>query len=256
MNNNLILQSCMEMQEIAAPLKKYFDINFFGHLKLQANSYIALTTSHHWAEWFHAHIDDNHVANIMLHNEKIGLWENRRDQTIYNIMRNDFNISNGIRFVYKHENFIELFSFASDNANRSLIEWYFNNLDVLEKFILYFKDSARLLIKSSKENSFKSTTNELINNEKIISTDTRQSFLQEISNKRFYFENNRYLTKKEMLCATQIGFGLSIKEVARKFNVSPRTVETHLIHIKEKMNARNLNEMITKLVKAFPQLFD
>lgn len=88
------------------------------------------------------------------------------------------------------------------------------------------------------------------------SSNNRQNFLDGISNKRFYFGNNQYLTKKEMICAIQISLGFSIKEAAIKLNLSPRTVETHLIKTKEKMNARNLYEMITKLVKSFPQLFD
>ena len=57
-------------------------------------------------------------------------------------------------------------------------------------------------------------------------------------------EPENILTDRELEIFMLIGNGVSAKEIASRLNLSLNTVETHRRHIKEKMNFRDLNELV------------
>lgn len=52
------------------------------------------------------------------------------------------------------------------------------------------------------------------------------------------------LTARELAVLSQIVAGDRHKEIARDLGISPRTVESHGIHIREKLGARNIADVI------------
>jgi DNA-binding CsgD family transcriptional regulator len=52
------------------------------------------------------------------------------------------------------------------------------------------------------------------------------------------------LTKRETEIFRQIASGLSSKEIARSCGISPRTVDVHRDHIKEKLEARSALDLV------------
>ncbi len=61
------------------------------------------------------------------------------------------------------------------------------------------------------------------------------------------------LTNRQSSCALHLLQGLQYKEIALKLNLSPRTVEDHVIQLKIKFNARNKGELIIKLMHLISQ---
>ena len=63
--------------------------------------------------------------------------------------------------------------------------------------------------------------------------------------------NNNYLnlTKREIEIIQWIACGKSSKEIARVLNISPRTVETHLSNVKNKLNCCKVVQIIYLLTK-------
>lgn len=57
------------------------------------------------------------------------------------------------------------------------------------------------------------------------------------------------LTKKELLCLFYLLRGASNKDVSKLLNISLRTLETHLEHIKCKLNCYSKNELISKAIE-------
>ena len=57
------------------------------------------------------------------------------------------------------------------------------------------------------------------------------------------------LSDRELEVFEHIGRGLGSKEVAEKLNVSPRTVDAHRAHIKEKLGIRDSRELIRRAVQ-------
>jgi len=59
--------------------------------------------------------------------------------------------------------------------------------------------------------------------------------------------NAKYLTDRQFECANLILTGMTIREIAEQLNLSPRTVETHIELIKNKLHCRSKTELIVKL---------
>lgn len=57
------------------------------------------------------------------------------------------------------------------------------------------------------------------------------------------------LTKKELICLFYLLRGASNKDISRLLNLSLRTVETHLEHIKYKLNCYSKSELISKAIE-------
>lgn len=62
------------------------------------------------------------------------------------------------------------------------------------------------------------------------------------------------LSKQEKLCVNYFLKGLTYKQISRELNVSPRTVETYIKRIKQKLNCSTKTELITIYQQNFVQL--
>jgi DNA-binding NarL/FixJ family response regulator len=59
----------------------------------------------------------------------------------------------------------------------------------------------------------------------------------------------RTMTNRQMQVFTMIGNGMTTKQIARKLNLSPKTVEAHRENIKEKLNLANAAELSCRAVQ-------
>jgi DNA-binding NarL/FixJ family response regulator len=57
------------------------------------------------------------------------------------------------------------------------------------------------------------------------------------------------LTDREIEVFELIGQGLTVRQIAAKLDLSPKTIETHREHIKEKMNLKNTTELTRHAVQ-------
>lgn len=62
------------------------------------------------------------------------------------------------------------------------------------------------------------------------------------------------ISPREAECLFHICRGKSYKETARVLEISPRTVETHIEHIRNKTDCRNKVDIISKFSQYFQQL--
>lgn len=56
------------------------------------------------------------------------------------------------------------------------------------------------------------------------------------------------LSIRETQILVQIAYGFSDKEIANELNISPRTIQTYVIRICLKLNARNRPHAVAKLI--------
>lgn len=73
-----------------------------------------------------------------------------------------------------------------------------------------------------------------------------------IINKQLYIEGNKiFLTNRERDCLESLLLGKTAKQTGRQFNISPRTVETHLDNLRIKTKSRSKLELMAKVEKSF-----
>lgn len=66
-------------------------------------------------------------------------------------------------------------------------------------------------------------------------------------NQERHISSSITLTQREMECAKILINGSTVKQIANTLHISPRTVETHINNLKDKLNCRTKIELIIKL---------
>lgn len=99
----------------------------------------------------------------------------------------------------------------------------------MQNYCLFFKERANTIIAESEKN-------------KIILTNPEASKSWIIPQK-----HPVQLSNRQSICAHLLMKGMTYKEIGKELNLSPRTVETHIIYIKNKLQCRTKIELIIKL---------
>lgn len=159
-----------------------------------------------------------------------------------------FKHGSGVIFVSAYPEYHEACLLTTSNDVFSNDPFLIENLNLLKRFILYFKDQMyghqELLAAFSKRYSNELSTDQ--------PTDISKSQKLEINIKKYYLGglfNDLSFSQREAECLKHLANGKSAKQIARLLNLSPRTVETHVNNIKLKTDCSTLQELLTKLEK-------
>lgn len=235
--------SAQEVAAVCKPLFDEFNINFFSYIRLYLDGSALVLVSN--ADWHHCVFKNKHVTTgPMLAQSGFQLWENYSSEKVIDDL-NHFNLNNGMMIYNKNNvNYVEFFELASSIKERFVIEFYLNNLTLLQQFLLYFKEKADKLIKLSEKNKL------LIPEEMLFHTmenPTYKEFMRTIKAKKIKFEINSQnvtFSKREYECLTCIAKGRTVKEAANILNLSPKTIETHLYNARNKTNCYTKSNLV------------
>jgi DNA-binding CsgD family transcriptional regulator len=67
--------------------------------------------------------------------------------------------------------------------------------------------------------------------------------------KQLFFSHSELLSSREEECAYFVLRGLTAKEMAKEMDLSYRTVEAHLTHLKEKLQCKKMSTLIVRLIE-------
>jgi DNA-binding CsgD family transcriptional regulator len=256
---------------ICAPLKQ-LNITYFSFVRtFEDSSFCVLTCRPDWTEHFLTQ-KQYHTSTFEQHpncyNSGSVLWSCIEDDQARIDARNFFNISNGITLIEKQHQCCDMYHFASTNESSMIQNFYISNMDVLKKFILYFKDKANLLIKEATHHKIlipASATSlsyqaDLSHNLKSLHIFEPEGVLSQLKLTRFPLNNEFYgqwLTKQECLCIAWVMLGKTMNEIGVVLQISPKTVEEYIDNVKKKLNCFKQTVVIYKLAKQGfdPQLF-
>lgn len=169
-----------------------------------------------------------------------------------------FNIGNELRIITRTNGYTEMFHFYSDSNQKGIENFYLNNINLLEQFILYFLNYTQGFIQQADKQRIIRPWRKP--NSNIIILDGAYSSLIEESNKivgypltimdtcpkKFYFTINNinlYITRREIDCIVEVINGKTNKEIASKLFLSIRTVEKHIESLFVKSNCSNRKEL-------------
>ncbi len=145
---------------------------------------------------------------------------------IYKYARDHFNNAHGLTVVRQYHTHCDFFLFASSADNTLINNFYINHKeDILSCVYNFYIEMHQTL--------------------------------EELSSHRLWIPANKgtlpqcssspFLSRRQSECALLLLQGLTTKQIAQKINISPRMVEEHLMHLKQKLEAPNKTLLTLKL---------
>jgi DNA-binding CsgD family transcriptional regulator len=240
--DHITLTSTQALKDLCNPLTM-LQIDFFAYLRYyQDGTCLALLTD---TKWFNSFLSQEQAKSVNVFNLKSGycFWKEIHLQSIVAEAENYFGIYNPFNMNYQKENYLEVYTFASQCKDYKGTQTILTNLDLLEKFNIYFKSTAVDLIEKLLKNRI--TIPEVMrdyaghNAGAALSLTKRKKFLQSLG----YQNQISNLTVREYQCLRQLSHGMAAKYIANKLNISVRTVETHIENLKDKLNCQNKSQL-------------
>lgn len=177
-----------------------------------------------------------------------------------------FKIKSNFNVIEKIDDYYEAFWFITSTEN-PMHSFYVNHYDVLERFMLYFKEQGQDLIKTGEKNKITWFNNnpkyhKLLQNLKEGAI-KKNNHLADIKNSfklKKYPLNNKgvkaYITSRELECLIFLSKGFSYKEIGHFLQVSDRTVETHIQHIKNKLGVGTQDQLLRAYYSSALTIYD
>ena len=254
-DNHVTLSSSAEIDAIISPLKQHLGVtSLVYHHSFNNGSEIRLTNQPQWVKHFH----EQGLYRVSGFEKKPSEYQSGfvvwSSLTHHSPILNEariFNIDHGITIMNKTTEGCEFFFIGTTPDKPYVTNLLLNNMDFLHRFILYFKEQANPLIQQARANSIlipdKFAT---VNSEEqgIPYHSLAFNFNHVLKIKRFHLDNNITLTEREVACAKLLLQGKSARSIAETLFISPRTVETHLQHIKEKLNCQTKEDLTSALI--------
>ena len=124
----------------------------------------------------------------------------------------------------------EFFSMAAPPEQHQVVSQYLPHIDLLERFFDTFKEQAASTIKEAEDQRIYIPNKYTESYQSLRSTAfDRETFLDALN-----FKNP--FSSRESQCAKLLIKGYTHKMIAKALNISPRTVDAHIEHMKKKTN--------------------
>lgn len=159
----------------------------------------------------------------------------------------EFNIYHRLYFIERGKDYYYTSGFGLPSNNKADLDFYVNAGPKLKEFIKYFEYHARHLIANGLQHhsvympSYCEKILEMPNN---FEEPFNIASLDFSVKTEAQFKMGEELTSREKECLSLIAQGYTAKNVARMLQISPRTVETHLAHIKDKHGLHSKNQIV------------
>jgi len=242
-----------KLNKICYPLESTYGIKLLSYRRFYLQGGLLHLTTHpewceHWYEnqyWISNSFQDR-VNRLSKQSSLFYIWPDipPKDR-VYNALY-ELNIWNGVMIYKKYNDCIESFGFASAIRENSQVKnIYLYEKDILEHFMLYFKDKIIPLVKSFERSILLPYAIDIPNNS---STEVqKQNFRNATKIKNHYLRMNGEdikITYREGECLSLLSKGKKIKEIARQLELSPRTIEFYLSNLMEKTQLNSKVQLI------------
>lgn len=251
--NHIFLSSGTSIAEICKPLQ-YLHTHMFTYMKnYHDGTQVYVSSDSKWVEdYFELKLFNSSYFEGKPSDYTAGFkwWPGASDLPVYLHGRDYYDSDCGITLCQQAVDGCEFFFFSSGSNNKAKMETYLNNLDLLENFALYFKDSAGTILQKCDNNRIqRQGFNDVsVNKEFVVD---RQAFLKSIgaanSAVEKYLMQFEKLTRRERECFNQIITKANTQDIADVLRISVRTAETHISRILSKLQCTSKNELIIKL---------
>lgn len=247
LKEDYLLTTSKIVKDICKPLFDSTDICYFHYSKLYDNAKTCILSTHpEFYEYFwkcHQEFFKKYSENIFLNKPTSMLLLDNGIQ---------FGIDRILVIVTRYKQYYELFGFGTRPGNDSILNFYLNNMDVLKKFTLYFKEKGEALIKEA-EKSFLPAKGYSIKEMKKFSENKQQKLCFDVKLRKIGLQTESgevSITARELEILRLIAYGYSGKEMANKLNVVLKTVESHVANLKLKLGYTRRSDLVECFFKS------
>lgn len=245
------------ISEICKPLYEYYDLNLVTYRRFYNNGKLLyIFNNKEWMDfvlnqelWITSNFK-NQIPHISKEESILALWDEKYLKTdkIYQGLY-AHNIWNGVSVYKKFDTYVETFAFAGEKSSSKLLNLYINTPEVIEHFILYFRERFNVFLKKIDPNILISFD---IGNwiEKTLVDEKIDEFFKATPINKFLIEEKIGISYREMQCLIWSIRGKTSKEIARLINLSPRSVEKYLDNIKAKMDCLSRGQMVEQVFQS------
>ncbi|MBN2689128.1 MAG: helix-turn-helix transcriptional regulator [Gammaproteobacteria bacterium] len=164
-----------------------------------------------------------------------------------------FDIEHLLYVFERFDDHFDLFAFAS-RSGVNLNSFYISNFDVLERFMLFFKEKNKEIINKAERNRImlqKRNEQYYCIKSDICGKSSIQEFNKTDLHKMYRLDKYPvnlqgaiiYITSREMECWELFSRGHSHKRIADMLGLSHKTVDTHLINVKHKLDVHSRDQL-------------
>jgi DNA-binding CsgD family transcriptional regulator len=156
------------------------------------------------------------------------------------------NYGNGVTLIERGKNFIEFIHICANSGYERVDNYLINNIDSLWKSVLSIRENL------AKDKALKNAYDKKYHYNVLLPEPvlgTAKIGLKKPTKKYFlggYFDNI-YFTPKEMDCLTLLYENQTIQQIAKRLDLSPRTVESYINNIKQKTSCFNKTALVLEL---------
>lgn len=165
------------------------------------------------------------------------------------------NVYHRMYINFNFPEYMEVFGFGLTKPTKNIIDHYMNHRSLLEKFCIYFRESAKNIVCAMKKNKiyFDYPKDPGYFKDLNFKADLSYTeFLKEIKLKNYHIQGNNIdcqLSEREFQCLLWSAKNKTAKEIGRILSLSPRTVEAYLVTLKNKMNCESKLQLIEKALQ-------
>jgi DNA-binding CsgD family transcriptional regulator len=244
--NHHSLVHAPEVKQICADFFKKTPITHFTYSRLYNNGKAMVLVSD---SEYHAHFWKKNYNEEFFNHYNPGIYLAR--SLCSNAIRDaaEFQINFPMMQIYEKHGYHEGIGLGASANDSSILEFYLNNIDIIESFLYYFKYRAESLIEESNKYLLLPAKKpiQLSQTNKNRPPTIKKPLRYIISTAR----GEHHITSREYDCLKLLSNGFTSKQIAQCLRVSHRTVEAHLNNIKQRLNLSYKDELIAVFMSNF-----
>lgn len=249
LEKHIALDSADDVNQICMPLAK-IGITYFSFVRsFKDGSHIRLSNNAAWTKHYYSRGFYNVVLKQVPDADGNILWSSIDRYPLFHDASEFFNVDNGTVLVLTIDDVVERYFFGSTRDNKQVNYIYLNKLDILKRFILYFKEvGAPLINKASRSKIILPKQEVCKHDEEFYNNGLLQEFLDDIKIEKISIRvkgEDVYISNSEAKILSLIKCGYTAKEISTKIGLKPKTIEIYRDKLKDKLNQYTKGNLVT-----------
>ena len=249
-----------DIKTICRPLLK-LNISYFAHIKITKDGKFSGISNN---PGFSEHYLKNRYYNADIHLakkqmiEKYIIWDLIERTGLSKKMHTEasqFGVQHTFTIVSRNPKHDDYYHFASHVSTPAFNQVYIENIDLLHSFVAFFTDKINSSVTLSEAYNLQFSIDKsapgytFIPNEYLLNNQTnRNGFIQELNTFNHSHAINTHpisrLPPQQYRCVELLAQGFSAKQIASLLNLSNRTIENYLAHVKKILQCQNSKALV------------